>query len=825
MNFFAKIASGISSKMSGIVTAVQSLTKTQAIIAGIATVTAVGGLSVGGYAVYDHFSEPEIVAEIIVSTEPPSEIESETTSEEEIVAAVEEVEVTEVAEAAEPVEVHLTGSSIEKDLKVKIQNDSSKNIKGQPFEITVKKDEKKAKETTYDDHDQDGIIYIKDIEAGDYVVTLKEIEGFTIEKDSITVTVKDKIEYVEVEIADEIKDESEVSAAEDVQVENVVVEAEIKDTVALVSSTCTPQTVPASDVDTSGFAVMPSVGTSTVTSFTQSKLTTTAKVNGYRTTENVLSTETKTTDGTPSTEVQGNGTGTSVTATIVHTFDDGSEVVTETVTAKGNEVTTAKSFAGYSTDSNGTFTLTENNQSFTIEWKKLYSYTIKHTFDGVEDTTKAENGTNVSGTVVTATNHAGDKYETKDSLQKTITADANANVFVIAWTSKEVAAKTMSMTLPSTATLYTTSDAAKTTNLALAISDVDKITSGNVTWKSDNENVVKVSNGSNTGCTITAVGKGSANVTATIQYKAYTNSETLGNAVVTCNVTVSDSAVGSSSDTTAVLKDKSGNTLYTDSACTKVATVADYSATGTYYTNPKYTGWQTLDGKVYYFDSNGNKVTGTQIISGITYNFGNDGALVKGTSKNGIDVSKWQGNIDWPTVAAAGIDFAIIRVGYRGSQTGVLVEDPYFQKNIKGATAAGIKVGVYFFTQAITEAEAVEEASMCLALTSGYNLSYPIFIDTESGSRANGLDKATRTACISAFCKTIQNGGRTAGIYASKSWFEKKLDMSQLNGYCIWVAQYNTECTYSGKYSIWQYSSKGSVPGIKGNVDVNKSYM
>ena len=95
-------------------------------------------------------------------------------------------------------------------------------------------------------------------------------------------------------------------------------------------------------------------------------------------------------------------------------------------------------------------------------------------------------------------------------------------------------------------------------------------------------------------------------------------------------------------------------------------------------------------------------------------------------------MSKYQGNIDWGAVAASGINFAIIRVGYRGSSTGVLVEDPYFKRNISGATKAGIKVGVYFFTQAITEAEAVEEASMAMSLVSGYRLSYPIFIDTES---------------------------------------------------------------------------------------------
>lgn len=140
-----------------------------------------------------------------------------------------------------------------------------------------------------------------------------------------------------------------------------------------------------------------------------------------------------------------------------------------------------------------------------------------------------------------------------------------------------------------------------------------------------------------------------------------------------------------------------------------------------------------------------------------------------------------------------------------------MVEDSCFKKNIQGATANGINVGVYFFTQATTEAEAVEEASMALTLCSGYNLSYPIFVDTENGSgaaRANGLDKGTRTACVAAFCKTIANGGRKAGVYASKSWYNNKIDASAFSNYFIWVAQYNTTCNYKGKYNMWQYSSK-----------------
>ena len=150
-----------------------------------------------------------------------------------------------------------------------------------------------------------------------------------------------------------------------------------------------------------------------------------------------------------------------------------------------------------------------------------------------------------------------------------------------------------------------------------------------------------------------------------------------------------------------------------------------------------------------------------------------------------------------------------------------------FLENIEGAAAAGVEVGVYFFTQAIDEREAVEEASMVLNLVSGYNLSYPIFIDTENGSgnaRANGLDKATRTKCIAAFCKTIQNSGKTAGIYASKSWLENNLIMSYLNQYDVWLARYAAAPEYTGPFTIWQYTSKGAVDGISGYVDRNIGY-
>ncbi len=176
---------------------------------------------------------------------------------------------------------------------------------------------------------------------------------------------------------------------------------------------------------------------------------------------------------------------------------------------------------------------------------------------------------------------------------------------------------------------------------------------------------------------------------------------------------------------------------------------------------------------------------------------------------------------------ASGVDYVIIRCGYRGSATGALIQDQNFTKNIKGATAAGLKVGIYVFSQAVNEVEAVKEASLAVACAKGYNLTYPIFIDTESsGGRADRIDKATRTAVVNAFCQTVVNSGYKAGIYASKTWFEDKLSMGAISGsYRIWLAQYAAAPTYKGKYDMWQYSSKGKISGIKGNVDLNLSYM
>ena len=879
MNFLNLVQSA-AGKVKGVATLLSGLTKTQAIIAGVATVTAVGGVGTGGYFLYDHFHQPEpIVADVVISTEVAEEPTEE-------VVAVEEV-VTEETEAAEPETVTLVGSSIEKDLKIKIQDESSKNVKGQPFEITIKADKKKAKSTTYSDDDKDGIIYIKSIDAGKYDVSLNEIDGYISKENSYKVTVKDKIEYTKVDVKDEIKSAAEVAPAEDAEVDNVEVEAVIQDTVETVDSTCTPSKVGAGDVDTSNFPKA-SVGGSTKVDIAQAAVTASAKRVGYHATgnegETVPSTATKepkssetqqpseggtdkgdntgnqggnsqggttgsgenqggsSTGGTEEPKPKPNPEPSTYEITIVHMFykndgktkaDKADEKETVTVAKDAKTVSSAKTYDGYKASNGTTFTIQDGAKEYTIMWVATaadkVTYKVTHNFFQADGKTKAEESkseditVDATATEIQASSYEAQGYKLVEGSTK-IKVAAGTTAYTLNWV-KAAAAASASVTAPQTAALYnSTINNANAIGLTATLTDAGNIIT-NITWTSSNEKVVKVSNGAKTGCTLTAVGKGSATVTGIISYlsKPGDTKTTANDKKITCTVTVNDFT----GNTTTQLKDKSGRLLYKDSECKKPATVADYNANGTYYTEPVYTGWQTIDGKVYYYTSNHQRVTGSQVISGITYNFGSDGALQQGSGKNGIDVSSHQGNIDWASVKAAGINFAIIRVGYRGSQTGALVEDSCFKKNIQGATANGINVGVYFFTQATTEAEAVEEASMALTLCSGYNLSYPIFVDTENGSgaaRANGLDKGARTACVAAFCKTIANGGRKAGVYASKSWYNNKIDASAFSNYFIWVAQYNTTCNYKGKYNMWQYSSKGSVPGIKGNVDVNIAY-
>lgn len=200
----------------------------------------------------------------------------------------------------------------------------------------------------------------------------------------------------------------------------------------------------------------------------------------------------------------------------------------------------------------------------------------------------------------------------------------------------------------------------------------------------------------------------------------------------------------------------------------------------------------------------------------------------RGNGKLGIDVSKWNEEIDWEKVKDAGIEYAIIRCGYRGASSGSLVIDPNFTENIEGAIAADIPVGVYFFTQAVTESEAVEEASMVIHLIEEYDVDYPVFLDSESAGgkgRADDLSVEQRTMVHNAFLQTIAAAGYETGVYGSRNWLEKQLDMERLSDYNTWLAEYTEAPGYPEYYHIWQYTSKGTVPGISTRVDLNLCYM
>lgn len=236
-------------------------------------------------------------------------------------------------------------------------------------------------------------------------------------------------------------------------------------------------------------------------------------------------------------------------------------------------------------------------------------------------------------------------------------------------------------------------------------------------------------------------------------------------------------------------------------------------------------GWHNIGGNRYYYRGS-QRVTGWQNIDGLQYYFDGNGKLSSCTM---IDVSTYNGDIDWNAVKAAGVDYAIIRVGYRGYGTARLVQDRRFEQNMRCAINAGIRVGAYIVTQAVNTEEAVEEASFIVEKCRGYNVTLPLAIDVEwagnsyEEGRANSISASTRTDVINAFARTVMNSGYAAMAYANKDWFENKIYSGNLFSSCkIWLAQYrNTEYTYGGRVNMWQYTSKGRVDGINGDVDIS----
>ena len=198
-------------------------------------------------------------------------------------------------------------------------------------------------------------------------------------------------------------------------------------------------------------------------------------------------------------------------------------------------------------------------------------------------------------------------------------------------------------------------------------------------------------------------------------------------------------------------------------------------------------------------------------------------------SHKGIDVSLYQGNIDWAKVAADGVEYVFVRVGYRGyGKEGRLVLDEKFTKNIEGAKAAGLKVGVYFFGQAITVEEAREEANLVLQQIAPYEIDYPVVYDVEKvsaeGGRANALDATARTDIVIEFLETVKAAGYTPMVYANTEMYTVLLEFERLEQYEKWFAYYGEEMYFPYNYAIWQYTEKGTVDGISGAVDMNISF-
>ena len=194
----------------------------------------------------------------------------------------------------------------------------------------------------------------------------------------------------------------------------------------------------------------------------------------------------------------------------------------------------------------------------------------------------------------------------------------------------------------------------------------------------------------------------------------------------------------------------------------------------------------------------------------------------------GIDVSTHQKQIDWQQVKDAGIEFVMIRLAYRGSVEGLLSADEWAQTNYAGAKAAGLKVGGYIFTQAISVEEAVEDARYAMDIIRDWELDMPLVYDWElidESYRNANVDARTLTDCTKAFCETVEAAGYDAMIYFNPGQSRKQMYLQELTDYGFWLAMYSDHMDYEYKVDMWQYTCEGSVPGISGNVDINLYFL
>jgi GH25 family lysozyme M1 (1,4-beta-N-acetylmuramidase) len=281
-------------------------------------------------------------------------------------------------------------------------------------------------------------------------------------------------------------------------------------------------------------------------------------------------------------------------------------------------------------------------------------------------------------------------------------------------------------------------------------------------------------------------------------------------------------AMTDKANVTSVSLSKTSYTLTLGQAFQLIATVNPTDAIN------KSLTWVSSDETIATVDQDGNVMSvsaGTAIITVTTVD-GNKTAnciinVVNEVNSpiNRIDVSKWQGDINWDKVAGSGIQFAMIRASYGSSST-----DPCFEQNYSGAKASGIAVGVYHYSYATTTAKAATEVKFLISKLKGKQFEYPICVDIEDSSQST-LSKKTLTDIVITYLDALTDAGYYPMIYANKTWFTTKLDDTRLAGYDHWLAQWSSSITYTGEVGIWQYSSSGTVSGIAGRVDLDTSFV
>lgn len=692
--------------------------------------------------------------------------------------------------------------SIEKDLKIKFSDKkTSKLITGVKFEVNAKGP--KGDKFTWTDTDMDGVIYVENLKPGNYEVTIVSIDKYQFPETATIVKVQDTVVYQAINVLDEAVDMSKVNLAlEDNQINEADTGTVLQDTVEYVAPSSKTEKVYKKITDTTKITVAAfNYGAFRKVADVTLKIGETSSYSAQSTTSEGETLKYSSSNESVAT-VDQNGL---ITAKSVGTVTITQVVIKSDSSEKEGTKKTIE--IEVKADVIAATGITVSNTSISVVKDATANLTATVTPETATDKTVAWSTADAS---IATVDSNGVVKGVKEGTTK-ITATANGGTNVKAEVSVTVTAATVAVTKVS---ITESSNVAKgETKQFKAKVEPDNATNKTVTWKSADTKIATVDAEGK----VTGVAAGKVKITATCDGKE-----------ASVEITVSDGTKN------LVFTDNNGKKydVYIKNGNDYVkATEADKNKELYFLVEEtKYTGWQTINGKVYYFDKSNKMITGEQVIQGAKYNFASDGSLSMGGGSRGIDVSAYQGNIDWNQVKNSGISFVIIRCGFRGYTQGGLILDSKYESYIKGATGAGLKVGIYFFSQAKTESEAVEEASLCVSLAKGYKISYPIFIDSEYSNgrhdgRADGLTKAQRTAVCKAFCETIKSSGYTPGIYASKSWFYNQLDVNSLNQYKIWMAHYCSQTDYKYKYDLWQHSSKGSVPGIGGNVDLDNSYL